>query len=159
MKAASVSDIKKELKGMTLPQLEALCLRLARFKKDNKELLTYLLFEADDEAAYIESIKSEMEEAFLGLNVHNLYFTKKGLRKILRTTNKFAKYSSSKATEVELLIYFCTQLKELKLTGRSHALLNLYEAQIKKIETAVAALHEDLQHDYKVPLQKLKRKD
>ena len=48
MKAASISEIKTELKGLPPAQLTELCLRLARFKKENKELLTYLLFEAND---------------------------------------------------------------------------------------------------------------
>ena len=48
MKAAKVSEIKKDLKRKTQPELLDLCLHLAKFKKENKELLTYLLYEADD---------------------------------------------------------------------------------------------------------------
>ena len=57
MKAASLAQIKKELKLRSPQDIEELCLRLGRFKKENKELLTYLLFEADDEQGYIAHIK------------------------------------------------------------------------------------------------------
>ncbi len=64
MKAAKVSDIKKDLKNKTQPELLDLCLHLAKFKKENKELLTYLLYEVDDEASFIQSIKEEVDEQF-----------------------------------------------------------------------------------------------
>jgi hypothetical protein len=62
MKAASINEIKQELQSLPPSRLNELCLRLARFKKDNKELLTYLLFEAADETAYIESVKKEIDQ-------------------------------------------------------------------------------------------------
>ena len=55
MKTASVKEIKDELKFKTSDELRELCLQLSRFKKENKELLTYLLFEAQDEEAFIAS--------------------------------------------------------------------------------------------------------
>ena len=54
MKVASIKDIKTELKKRTNDELLELCLHLSKFKKENKELLTYLLFEAHDETGYIE---------------------------------------------------------------------------------------------------------
>ena len=48
MKAATVSRIKKDISIKNHDELVELCLRLAKFKKENKELLTYLLYEADD---------------------------------------------------------------------------------------------------------------
>ena len=59
MKAASLADIKRELKGRSPEEVLAICLRLGRFKKDNKELLTYLLFEAGDEAGYVQLLKED----------------------------------------------------------------------------------------------------
>ena len=61
MKAASIADIKKELKEKSISELIELNLRLTRFKKDNKELLSYLLFEQHDWPAYVQSIKEEMD--------------------------------------------------------------------------------------------------
>src|SRR6478752_2756331 len=112
MKSASLSEIKKELKILTPDQVLELCMRLAKYKKDNKELLNYLLFEAQDENSYINSIKAEMDEEIENLNKSNLYLSKKTIRKVLRTANKYIKYSGSKQTEVEILIHFCKTLKQ-----------------------------------------------
>ena len=60
MKTATVKEIKTELTHRSTQELIELCLRLSRFKKENKELLTYLLFESTHEEGYIESIKNEV---------------------------------------------------------------------------------------------------
>ncbi|RPD46054.1 hypothetical protein [Paracnuella aquatica] len=150
MKAASISEIKAELKGKTTAELTELCLRMARAKKESKELLTYLLFEADDEEAYKRSVIAEISEYMTEVNTSNLYIAKKQLRKVLRITGKYIKYSGNKATEAELLLHFCTEMKALGIPlNRSTALSNLFAAQLKKIVAAVATLHEDLQYEYK----------
>jgi len=59
MKAATINEIKQELQSLPPVRLSEICLRLAKFKKDNKELLTYLLFEAQDEEEYKKNIKEE----------------------------------------------------------------------------------------------------
>lgn len=156
MKSASISEIKHELINSSPKELLELCLRLIKYKKENKELLNYLLFEANDLHSYIESIKKEIDEQFLQINNSNLYFAKKSLRKILKTTNKYIRYATSKETEAELLIYFCNKIKtsEIKI-DKSVALKNLYANQIKKIRSVVETLHEDLQYDYNNAIQQL----
>lgn len=149
MKAASISDIKKELKEKPASELIELCLRLARFKKDNKELLSYLLFEEHNWPAYLQSIKEEIDEAFEDMNMGSLLWVKKSLRKILRLANKHIRYMGEKEAEIELLLYFVTKIKEAKIPiKKSLQLQNLYQSQVKKIEAAIITLHEDLQHDY-----------
>jgi hypothetical protein len=149
MKAASTADIKKELKEKSGAELIELCLRLVRFKKDNKELLSYLLFEQHNWAAYVQSIKGEIDDAFDEMNTGSLFWVKKSLRKILRLTNKHIRYMGEKEGEVELLLYFVRKIKESKIPIKKSAqLLNLYQSQVKKVEVAIATLHEDLQHDY-----------
>jgi hypothetical protein len=156
MKAASLSEVKQELLTRSQKEILELCLRLAKFKKENKELLTFLLFESADLQSYIQNVKTEIDEQFSVINKSNLYFAKKSIRKILRTTNKFIKYSSSKETEVDLLIYYCIKLKESGIVIRkSTALTNLFDTQIKKITKAMALLHEDLQYEYLKDLEKL----
>jgi hypothetical protein len=156
MKSASLSEIKKELKSLTPDQVFELCMRLAKYKKDNKELLNYLLFEAQDESSYISAIKAEMDEEFESLNKSNLYLAKKTIRKVLRTANKHIKYSGSKQTEVEILIHFCKTLKQTGIPIRRYVILqNLYESQIKKIQKALSTLHEDVQGDYEHDLKSL----
>ena len=149
MKAASANNIKKELKERKHAELIELCLRLARFKKENKELLSFLLFEADDIDAYITGAKAEIEEGFAGINTSNLFFVKKSLRKILRITNKRIRYTGSKNAEVELLLHFYQTLRDSELKFRkSTAMMNQYQSGIKKIKTAIAGMHEDLQYEY-----------
>lgn len=77
MKTATVSEIKKELNYRSTDELMELCLRLARFKKENKELLTYLLFESEDEEAFIMGVKRRMDEQFEGINTNSYFYIKK----------------------------------------------------------------------------------
>jgi hypothetical protein len=138
MKAASLGELKQELQTRSQKELLELCLRLAKFKKENKELLTFLLFEAGSVQSYIESVKIEIDEQFSLMNKTNIYFVKKSARKILRLINKFIKYAASKEAEVQLLIYYCTALKGTGVVIRkSAALTNLFNMQIKKINSAM----------------------
>lgn len=156
MKSASINEIKKEISSLPPIRIAELCMRLAKYKKENKELLSYLLFEAHDELEYVKNVKADIDFQFEELNLSNLYFAKKGLRKILKLINKQIKFSGSKQTEAELLIYFCLKLKDSKIDiNSSTALINLYEQQKKKINKAVATLHEDLRYDYEKELERL----
>jgi hypothetical protein len=156
MKAASLADIKRELKHRTPEEVLAICLRLGRFKKDNKELLTYLLFEAGDEQSYIKLLKEDIDEMMEEVNVNHLYYAKKGLQKIVRFLNKSIRYSGQKQTEVEVRLHFCQRMKSSVIPiHRNTTINNLYQREIKRIEKALAGLHEDLQADYQVELEKL----
>src|SRR5688572_883382 len=116
MKAATVHELKEELKHQSTAQLLELCSRLARFKKENKELLTYLLFEAHDEQQYIESVKAYIDSQFEEIPQWNsLYLIKKSLRKILRHVNKYIRYTGSKTAEIQLLLYYCNKLRQSKI--------------------------------------------
>lgn len=157
MKAATIHEIKQELSTVKPAQLAELCLRLAKFKKENKELLTYLLFEAGDEQGYIKSIKQEIDDQFETINHSQLYFAKKSLRKIVRLINKYSRYSNEKETEIQLRLYFCTTLQSSGIAFEQNAVINnLYHSQLKKINSIVATLHEDLQYDYLKNLEELK---
>lgn len=154
MKAASISVLKKELSLLPPKDVMEICMRLAKFKKENKELLSYQLFEANDELNYIISVKSEIDAQFAEINRSTMYYIKKSIRKILRTTHKYIRYSGIRRTEVELLIYFCSKLKTSGIPiNASTALSNLYQAQFQKIKNALATLHEDLQYDYEQELK------
>jgi len=149
VKAATISEIKRALRDADPDQIVEYCLRLAKFKKDNKELLTYLLFMVEDESYYVQSAKDVIKTQFSEINSTHLYYAKKGIRKGLRMTNQFIKYSGEKTTEIELLMFFCEQMSALPLNfNRSTTMQNLYNRQVSRIEKAVASLHEDLQYDY-----------
>jgi hypothetical protein len=156
METASVAQIKKELKSLSKEDLLEHCLRVAKYKKENKELLSYLLFEAHDEQQYIEDIKEEIALDFSRILDVNTYYIKKSVRKILRNVNKKAKYSGIKTTEVELLIFFCEKMKERGFNSMKHmVLLNIYDRQLEKIRKLISGLHEDLQYDYHSMLESL----
>jgi len=156
MKAVTVKEISQELFNLTPKELRNLCLRLARFKKENKELLTYLLFESADEASYIESVKKEIDLQFEQVNKKSYYFIKKGLRRILLNTGKYIRYSHSRKTEVDLLIFYCSKLKKFTPSiQRNTALRNLYLRQIATIREKIGSLHEDLQYDYELEVEAL----
>jgi site-specific DNA-adenine methylase len=156
MKASTISTLRKELNTLPAGDLLDLCLKLIKYKKENKELVSYLLFDANNEPEFIKSIKEEIDQQFAEINMSHLYFAKKSIRKILKTTNKYIRYSGHKQTEVELLIHFCAKLKQSKISYKSsNSLLNLFKNQVRKIHIAIAALHEDLQHDYKQELAEL----
>ena len=135
---------------MPQKQLVELCLSLAKYKKDNKEFLDYLLFQAHDKPSFVSAIKSEIDEHFDELKSQsNLYYVKKSLRKLLRLITKYCKYVGDKAAAAELHIYFCSKLKQSGIPyHKSQLLINMYEQQIKKINSLIGGLHEDLQQDY-----------
>src|SRR5882762_4552837 len=139
MTTASLQEIKKELRTRDADSLHELCMRLAKYKKENKELLNYLLFEAHNEQAYVENVKEEIHELFKTVPASNVYFIKKSLRKILRFANKQIKYSGITQTELEVRIFFCTKVKEAKIPLPVGTVLsNHYLQQLKKIESALA---------------------
>jgi hypothetical protein len=156
METASVSVIKKELKTLPPDVLQELVVRLAKYKKENKELLSYLLFETQNEQAYIESVKEEMDEQFTHLNRSSLFLAKKTLRKVLRTTNKYVRFSGSKETEIELRLYFCEKMRAMGYRLKNNRVLfNMYQRQVQLIQKVWSKLHEDLQFDYEEAVEKL----
>ncbi|MDJ0647049.1 MAG: hypothetical protein QNJ57_13795 [Flavobacteriaceae bacterium] len=156
MKTATVKELKTELEYQSKDGLLELCMHLSKFKKENKELLTYLLFEAENEARYIEGIKEEINKQFELINTSSYYYIKKSVRKILRMVKKYIRYSKNKETEVELLLHYCKVLKEMNPSiYKNRMLLNIFNRQIVLIKKTIATLHEDLQYDYTQELYEL----
>lgn len=156
METASVKELREELKTRAQKDLVDVCIRLAVFKKENKELLTYLLFESTDEEAYIKSIKELIGKGFREINKDSFYYIKKSVRKILRETKKYIRYSKKKQTEVELLLYFCFELKKLRPSfERNFTLHNIFIRQVAVVKKVISTLHEDLQYDYKSELNEI----
>src|SRR3954463_7493260 len=116
MKAATVNELRKEIRNADPETLQEICLRLIKYKKENKELATYLIFEAADEQAYVAAVKEEIEEQFQSVpKGGNAYFIKKSLRKILRFVNRQIKYSGNATSELDIRIFFCLKVKEAKV--------------------------------------------
>jgi hypothetical protein len=149
MKAATVHEIKEALQALPPNKLVDITLRLAKFKKENKELLSYLLFESEETDRYVGELKLEMEAEFATMNVSHVYFAKKTLRKILRNVTKQARYIGNKESEVALLLHYLRLLKDSGLpVQKTPVLMNLYLTQLKKTKKLIESLHEDLQYEY-----------
>lgn len=150
MKTPALHELKKELQLLQAEDLAEICLSLARYKKDNKEYLTYLLLESYDKSGFVKEIREELTSSFSEINSGtNLYYAKKTLRKILRQMTKFSRYVNDKAVTCELHLHFCRCLKDSGLPYQeSQQLVNLYAQQLKKITKLISSMHEDLQNDY-----------
>ena len=156
MKPSSISQIKKELKHLSKEELEEIVLRVGKYKVENKELLSYLLFQSSHEDGYIDSVKEYIDEQFELVNLQNYYYIKKSVRKILRNIKKFIKYSKLPETEASLLIHFCRRLKQMDPSYRYNTVLtNMFDRQLALSEKTIAKMHEDLQYDYKIELEEL----
>lgn len=156
MKAVTIKQLKDELAHKSAADLKELCLQLARFKKENKELLTYLMFESHDEETYIQILKEEVDAQFEEINTKSFFYIRKGSRKILTTIKKHIRYSKKKETEVELLLYFCKKLKAFKPSiQRSTRLQSIFDTQVRMIKRIIEKLHEDLQYDFQLELNEL----
>ena len=158
MKIATLNALKKEMEALSKEEILQVCLQITRFKKENKELLNYLLFEANDEESYIEKVKGEIKEEFKSLGGKTFYQAKKSIRRILRIVKKYIKYSGKKETEIALLIFFCQELKQCRRAiTDSKTIENLYQRQVIQIQKAMAGLHEDLQFDYQEEVALIKQ--
>lgn len=152
MKPASIAELKKALVRLDHGDLLEACLRMTRFKKENKELLTYLLFLSQDEREFANSLCQEIDEYFsLTPNMH-----KKTLRKIIRWMNKCCRFSKIKDSEVQVRIHFCRALRSSKTPMRkSKVITNMYTGQLKKVRTVIAKFHDDIRRDIERELLEL----
>jgi peptide subunit release factor 1 (eRF1) len=156
LKAVTIKQLKDELAHKSAADLKELCLQLARFKKENKELLTYLMFESHDEETYIQTLKEEVDAQFEEINTKSFFYIRKGSRKILTSIKKHIRYSKKKETEAELLLYFCKKLKAFKPSiKRSTRLQSIFDTQVRMIKRVIEKLHEDLQYDFQLELDEL----
>lgn len=146
--AYPTSDLKKELQHLSSAEIAALCLRMVRFKKENKELLTYLLFKADDPEAFVQEYKQEMDAQFKQLPGKSFHAVKT-LRKIATLMNNQIRYSGLETVKVELLLHFCHKYIENVYHHTSYKpLQNVFYRFAEKTKAAIQKMHEDLQHDY-----------
>ncbi len=149
MKTATITEIKKTLKNCDNETLIELCLSMAKFKKESKELLTYLLYEKSDEAYYIKGVKEQIKEEFKNINTNQTRFLKKGARKVLRITKKHIRFSKKKTTELELILFYCEELLQVKANiQRNSVLRGIIERELLRMKKITNGLHEDLQYDY-----------
>ena len=155
MRSASIDDIKKELKELPPKKVLELLLRVARFKKENKELLTYLLFEAHNEQNYIRLLKADINEQFAEVSPTPTSQAKKHYRKILRGINRQIKYIGSKAAGVELLLHFASILRDQD-SSLHPKLETIFLQQLAKAEKLLPTVDDDLKFDFQQQIDSLR---
>lgn len=156
MQISSSKVLNNELQQLSYENLYTICKKLIKLKKENKEYVHYLLFENNDEQQFIQKIKSEISEMFLDVNTQSVFFAKKTIRKIIRTTNKYCKFSSINITYIELNIHCCKHMKSLPMHwSESKVMTNMYNSLVEKSKHHISLLHEDLQFDFTKMLEKI----
>ena len=144
MQAASIAELKKALVRLDQGEMLEACLRLARFKKDNKELLTYLLFMSGDEQGFANQLCEVIDEQFRETpNAH-----KKTVRKVIRRMNTVLRFTKVKDTEVQVRLHFVRALRDSKTPYRdSRVMTNMYNGQIAKVRKTIEKFHEDIRRE------------
>ncbi len=152
----SLASLKKELSGLERSELISICARLARHKKENKELLAYLLLDADDPLHYAEKMKPKLDEPF-DEPYHSAWTFSKRLRKALRLITKYQRFTGSARGEAELLIYFLQKFQgDWRHELKYQAIQNIVYRCLVKLETLIDKVEEDYRSDYADPLHCLK---
>lgn len=156
MNTPKLVDIKKALKHCSREELIELNIRLAKHKVENKELLHYVLFDAQNETQFVEQIKNFINDEFAEINTKNYYWMRKSIRKVLKNIKKYIRFSKNKDTEIELLLHFLAQMLQLKPdVMKDKRLRNLYERNLLMVDKKISGVHEDLQYDYQLQREKL----
>jgi hypothetical protein len=156
MKIASLAEIKRELAYLNEKELTDLLVDLSKFSTDNKAYLFFKLFERENPRLFVEMVQEELEMEFMKANTKHYHYAKKAAQAIRRKLNKNLKLTKDKTAQIELIVFFCRNLKLYGYLNFRHPVIdNLYKIQIGKAEKLISALHEDLQYDYKSILEDL----
>ena len=156
MKPKSLKEIREELVYAEKQELVDLCLQLVRFKKENKELLTYELFYKSNKDLYLSEIEAHVDKEFEGLNDASYHYLKKGVQKINRHVKKYIRIAKDPEIEVHLLLYFLKKFKAYKPDLLKQKILNnMYHREYKLVVKRIEKLHPDLQYDFERALEEL----
>ena len=155
MDTASIKQLKDTLSTLGREELIGLLLRMVKFKKENKELLTFLLFEADDLDAYVHEITLLIKDEFENYRLKTAYYKRKGCRRVLRMLKKYIKYTADKEVEVRLLLAYVSMVAESKTFINDRVIQKIALRQLLLAEKSIVKLHEDLQYEYKLELEEL----
>jgi hypothetical protein len=153
-----LSDLKKELADLSKPELIKLCLRVAKLKRENKELLSYLIFDSEDPLFYAQKLKPEIKEVFEQPFQHAYYLTK-SIRKVMRIITKYYRFTSNKQGETELLIYLVEEFyQSWRYEYRYQALGKVIFRCLEKAQSNLKKIDEDFRADFEDPINELVKK-
>jgi len=158
MKAASLHQIKKELETYSPQKMLDITLKLIKHKTENKEFVSYLLFDENDLAGYIFDLREDITGMLTDIRYLPGYQIKKILRKALKFITRYSRYTHAKETDAELLLHFCSLMKENGLLRNTNkAITVIFYKQLEKVEKMLPVLHEELQFDYHQKIEALRK--
>jgi hypothetical protein len=158
MNVLSISEVKKNLKHLTDDELCVIMIKLAKFKKVNKEYLSFLLLNESNESLYVEEVKEHLTELLENVNQNSIQYAKKTLRKVLRVLRQCSDFSEKDVTQLDLSVFFCNELNKLQKSIRNHSIVQgMYNREITKIDKIMKGMHEDLVADYQIEWNHLKQ--
>ncbi|HPI54577.1 MAG TPA: hypothetical protein PLU10_07770 [Chitinophagaceae bacterium] len=147
-------NIRKEMSSLSHKEISELCIRLIRYKKENKELADYFLFEKHQEHSYLLSAKSEIQSLFGNIQTLQPYLVKKSIRKIIRLAERYSKYAANPIIFLELYLEIMQQMREhFPQWNQLEPLVKIAQSLEKKSMRLLPKLHEDLQFDYNARLE------
>lgn len=153
MRPASIQEIRNQLQHESQEALFDLIIRLARFKQENKALITYRIFDSIDEDAFVVSVQHMIRDTFSGINPAP-YLAKKTIRKAIRIGNQAIKYSGIPTTEISILLCLLDEMEQASVDiASSPVLINLAKGLFKRVHKCFETLHEDLQFEYRTKIQ------
>jgi len=155
IQSPKLADLKKELNFLQASELKELCLRLAKHKTENKELLNFLLFYADKKETYVEDVKTLIVDEFDNLHP-SIYLATKQIRKLLRLINKHIKFIAVKHLETEIVLAFCREfISHPIVTLNQKATIGILISQLKRLIRLIPKLEDDHQFDYQTQFDDL----
>jgi hypothetical protein len=144
---------------MLPPQrLAELCSALAKYKKEIKEYLGYLLFDDSDRVAYVEEVGHELRALVEAIDPsQNAYFTKKNLRRIQRAMNRYCRFVGEPGAAAEIRLQFLRALQNTAIPFRQHAQLqNIVDQEKKRTRMLIEDIHEDIRTDFEKALDEIR---
>lgn len=146
---------KKEIAKLDNKHLAEICIRLAKHKTENKELLNYLLFFSYDNELYIEDLKQDIAIVFNHLPIGE-YASTVQLKKLILRLNKHLKFVADKSREAEIITNFChTFMEHINIRSHYSPLIQVLYRQFSKLNKVILKLDEDLQFDYQQPTEEI----
>ncbi len=140
---------KKEITKLDAKTLADICIKLAKYKTENKEFLNYLLFHSYDNQPYIDELKLEINNTFSALKFND-YAHFKLIKVLLLRINKHLKFIGDKNQEAEIVAQFCnTFMANVSVRSYYNGLIQILFRQFVRLQKIVGKLDEDLQFDYK----------
>ena len=146
---------KKEITKLDNKHLAEICIRLAKHKTENKELLNYLLFYAHDNEPYIDDLKKDIAAVYNNLPIGEYACTVQ-LKKLILRLNKHLKFVADKSREAEIITEFCqTFIQHINIRSHYSPLIQVLYRQFVKLNKVILKLDEDLQFDYQQPIEEI----